>query len=263
MPMWHTVTPEAIACMFEPTIPFGEPELIRVSAFQRYLHEPGGPRARGVVQPGARASLSPSLLADLSRFEQGGHASEALEVLAACVRHSQQVVIHLQMGDMVVPLTVFALERLVHCPISLDALLKQRPTELRVLHVEPAVLRPPGDNDTALIGEDQHYHPLRPVLWEFALRGSRASLLPEIAGPVAYRVAPGLELGDLRVTGALLAAIVRLQGDSVSMRELTDWPGFDTERAARLLNALYLQSGLIISRTHRAASESWFGVLSR
>jgi len=264
VPVSHKVTPEAIACMFEPTIPFGEPELIRVSAFQRYLHEPGGPRARGIVgQNGLRTALSPSLLADLSRFEQGGHASEVLEVLAACVRHSQQVVIHLQMGDMVVPLTVFALERLVHSPISLDALLKQRPTELRVLHVEPAVLRPPGDDETALIDEDQHYHPLRPVLWEFALRGSRATLLPEIAGPVAYRVAPGLELGDLRVTGALLAAILRLQGDSVSLRELTDWPGFDTERAARLLNALYLQSGLIISRTHRAASDSWFGVLSR
>ncbi|MCR5884295.1 hypothetical protein LRS03_16120 [Rhizobacter sp. J219] len=28
--------------LFEPTIPFGEPELMRVSDFQRYLHEPGG-----------------------------------------------------------------------------------------------------------------------------------------------------------------------------------------------------------------------------
>ena len=35
--------------MFEPTIPFGEPELMRVSAFERYLHEPGGPRALGEV----------------------------------------------------------------------------------------------------------------------------------------------------------------------------------------------------------------------
>ncbi len=251
--------------MFEPTIPFGEPELIRVSAFQRYLHEPGGPRAFGeIAENGLRpASLSPSLLADLSRFEHDGQASEALEVLAACVRHSQQVVIHLQMGDMVVPLTVFALERLVHCPISLDALLEQRPTELKVLHVEPAVLRPPGDQELSLVGEDQHYHSLRPVLWELALRGSRASLLPEIAGPVAYRVAPGLDLGDLRVAGALLAAVQRLQRDSISLRELADWPGFDAERAARLLNALYLQAGLIVSRTHPAASESWFGGLGR
>jgi hypothetical protein len=251
--------------LFEPTIPFGEPELMRVSAFQRYLHEPGGPRAHEVLDTLQRqAGLSQSLLADLSRFEHMGQASEALEVLAACVRHSQQVVIHLQMGDSVVPLTVFALERLVHCPISLDALLHQRPTELRVLHVEPAVLRPPGDRELSLVGEDQHYHSLRPVLWELALRGARNTLLPEIAGQVSYRIAPGLDLGELRVGGALLAAIQKLQGERVTLREMTDWPGLDAERAARLLNALYLQSGLIVSRTRPAGfSESWLGALGR
>jgi len=250
--------------MFEPTIPFGEPELIRVSEFERYLHEPGGPRALGeVLDTGVRqATLSPSLLADLSRFERGGQSSEALEVLAACVRHAQQVVIHLQMGEMVVPLTVFPLERLVHCPVSLEGLLQQRPTQLRVLHVEPAVLRPPGDEELSLVGDPEHYHPLRPVLWELALRGSRATLLPEIAGPVAYRVAPDIDLGDLRVGGALLAGVQRLQRNGTSLRDLADWPGFDSERAARLLNALYLQSGLIISRTNPAAS-SWFGTLGR
>lgn len=249
--------------LFEPTIPFGEPELMRVSAFQRYLHEPGGPRAREVLRTSVRPpGLSPSLLADLGRFEHGGQASEALEVLAACVRHSQQVVIHLQMGESVVPLTVFALERLVHCPISLEALLLQRPTELRVLHVEPAVLRPPGNHELSLVGEEQHYHSLRPVLWELALRGARNTLLPEIAGTVAYRVAPGIDLGALRVAGALMAAIQRLQGERVTLREMADWPGLDTERAARLLNALYLQSGLIVSRTRPAGfSESWFSSL--
>lgn len=251
--------------LFEPTIPFGEPELMRVSAFQRYLHEPGGPRARVVLDTASRQpGLSQSLLADLSRFEHRGQASEVLEVLAACVRHAQQVVIHLQMGESVVPLTVFAVERLVHCPISLEALLHQRPTELRVLHVEPAVLRPPGDEEMSLVGEDQHYHSLRPVLWELALRSARSTLLPEIAGQVAYRVAPGIDLGALRVGGALLASIQRLQGERVTLREMADWPGLDTERAARLLNALYLQSGLIVSRTRPAGfGESWFGGLGR
>jgi len=246
--------------MFESTIPFGEPELMRVSDFQRYLHEPGGPRARDVVDSGMRyAALSPSLLADLGRFEHGGQASEALEVLAACVRHAQEVVIHLQMGDAVVPLTVFAVERLVHCPYSLNALLTQRPTELRVLHVEPAVLRPPGDAELSLVGEGQHYHSLRPVLWELALRGARNTLLPEIAGNVAYRVAPGIDLGVLRVGGALMAAVQRLQGERVTLKQMADWPGFDAERAARLLNALYLQSGLIVSRTRPAGfGDSWF-----
>ena len=41
---------------------------------------------------------------------------------------------------------------------------------------------------------------------------------------------------------------------------MAQWPGFDRERAMRLLNALYLQAGLIVSRTHpEAAGESWFG----
>jgi hypothetical protein len=249
--------------MFEPTIPLGEPELMRVSAFDRYLHEPGGPRAFGSVADGGRVvSLSPSLMADLGRFEREGHASEVLEVLAACVRHAQAVVIHLQMLELVVPLTVFPRERLVHSPIGLQDLLEQRPTELRVMHVEPAVVRPPGDEESSLIGDDSHYHSLRPVLWELALRGSRGTLLPEIAGPVVYRVALGLDLGQLRTNGALLTAVQRLQRKSCTLREMADWPGFDTERAARLLNALYLQSGLILSRTHRAAmTDSWFGAL--
>jgi len=252
--------------LFEPTIPFGEPELMRVSAFERYLHEPGGPRAREVLDnPTRPAGLSLSLLADLSRFENAGQASEVLEVLAACVRHAQQVVIHLQMGDLVVPLTVFPLERLVHCPISLDALLQQRPTELRVLHVEPAVLRAPGHAEMSLVGESQHYHSLRPVLWEIALRGARNTLLPEIAGQVAYRAAPDIDLGLLRVGGALMASIQRLrQGERVTLREMADWPGLDTTRAARLLNALYLQSGLIVSRTRPTGfGESFFGALGR
>jgi hypothetical protein len=249
--------------MFESTILLGEPELIRVSAFERYLHEPGGPRALGeVAQGGFRLALSPSLLADLGRFEHAGQASETLEVLAACVRHSQQVLIHLQMGDMVVPLTVFPLERLVHCAISLERLLEQRPTELRVLYVEPAVLHALGDQAATLVGEHQHYQQLRPMLWEMALRGPRATLLPEIAGHAAYRVALGLDLGDLRVGGAVLAAVQRLQRVSISLRDLAEWPGFDAERAARLLNALYLQAGLIVSRTSPAAN-SWFGSVAR
>lgn len=247
--------------LFEPTIPFGEPELMRVSAFQRYLHEPGGPRAREVAESPTRPGLSLSLLADLSRFEHAGQASEALEVLAACVRHAQHVVVHLQMGDSVVPLTVFALDRLVHSPVDVEMLL-QRPTELRVLHVEPAILRPPGDDELSLVGEGQHYHSLRPLLWELSLRGARSTLLPEIAGPVAYRAAPGIDLTGLRVAGALPAAIQKLQSDRYTLREMADWPGFDAERASRLLNALYLQSGLIVSRTRPTGfGESFFGAL--
>ncbi|CAN5519166.1 hypothetical protein BH09PSE5_BH09PSE5_39080 [soil metagenome] len=249
--------------MFEPTIPFGEPELMRVSAFQRYLGEAVKP-GTGTLTVSRLSSLSPSLTEDLQRFEQGGGTTEALEVLAACVRHSQRVTVHLQCADKVVPLTVFPQERLVHSPLDTQALLSTRLTELSVLHVEPAVLRPPGDPETELIGESRLHQPLGPLLWELALRGTRAELLPEIAGPAAYRVSPGLDLTGLRVNGSLMAAVERLQRSSTSLRSLSDWPGVDRDRAARLLNALYLQAGLIVSRTHPdALGDSWFGALGR
>ena len=51
--------------------------------------------------------------------------------------------IHLQCGDRVVPLTVFAQERLVHCPVSPDELVGKPMLDLKVMHVEPALLQPP------------------------------------------------------------------------------------------------------------------------
>jgi hypothetical protein len=131
--------------------------------------------------------------------------------------------------------------------------------ELRVMHVEPALLRPPGDEQEALIGAEHLHHPLAPLLWEMAMRGPRRELLPEIAGPAVYRVAPGLDVAALPANGALPAAMQRLARQTATLRELADWPGMGRERAIRLLNALYLQSGLIVSRSHPdAVRESWF-----
>ena len=47
---------------------------------------------------------------------------------------------------------------------------------------------------------------------------------------------------------------MRLQRDNANLRDIAAWPGFDRSRAMRLLNGLYLQAALIISRTHPAAS---------
>jgi hypothetical protein len=247
--------------MFEPTIPFGEPELMRVSAFQRYLDELVR-RAGGSGITSRLSSLSLSLMEDLLRFERDGRVSEPLEVMAACVRHAQRVTVHLRNDTRVVPLTIFPQERLVHCPVELERLLTLRLTELEVLHVEPALLRPPGDPEQALIGDLPLYRPLGTLLWDLALRGGRGELLPEIAGPAAYRVSPGLDLTGLNVSGSMLAAVQRLRRETTNLRDLSRWPGFDRERAMRLLNALYLQAGLIVSRTHpNATSESWFGGL--
>ena len=100
---------------------------------------------------------------------------------------------------------------------------------------------------------------LAPLLWELAMRGLRRELLPEIAGPAVYRVAPGLEIDALPASGALTPAIQRLARQGATLKELADWPGMDRERATRLLNALYLQSGLIVSRSHPdAVRDGWF-----
>jgi hypothetical protein len=244
--------------LFEPTIPFGDPELMRASAFQRYLDELHVDTDSGAISTRI-SQLSPSLQADLLRFGQDGGNSEVVEVLAACVRHAKRVTIHLQCGDRVVPLTVFARERLVHCPVPPLELLEQHLLNLRVMHVEPALLRPPGHDQKSLVGADHLHHPLAPLLWELAMRGLRRELLPEIAGPAVYRVAPVLNIAALPASGALMPAIVRLARQTATLREMSDWPGMDRERAMRLLNALYLQSGLIVSRSHPdAVRDAWF-----
>jgi hypothetical protein len=242
--------------MFESTLPFGEPDLMRASAFRRYLDESASTEPDA---PSTRLStLSPSLLFDLMRFEQQGQQSGVLEVLAAGIRHARNLLIHLQAQDRVVPLTVFPVEHLMHCPMSMEQFLALPLGELTVLHVELAVLRAPGDRVREMVGEAQHYMPLAPLLWELALRGSRDELLPEIAGQAAYRISPGLNLRILELSGSLAVAVSRLRRDTCNLRDIAQWPGFDRERAMRLLNALYLQAGLMVSRTHPAATgEGW------
>lgn len=250
--------------MDEPTIPFGEPELWRVSAFQRAMSELAAMPDPAAGLGTRLSSLSPSLLADLQRFEHTPSGAEVLEVMAACLRHSQNVAIHLDREGFVVPVTVFPRERLFHTPLPVASLLEPSMANLRLLQVEPAVLKPPGHKHNELVGAAHMYHPLGMLLWLLALYGPRRELLPEIAGPAVYRVAPGLDLRNLEIGGALASAIVRLRREAVPLRALAEWPGLDPERASRLLNALYLQSGLMISRTHPAAlSAGWLQTLTR
>jgi hypothetical protein len=247
---------------FETTIPSGEPELMRASSFQHYLEELTRRTPDGA--PSTRlSSLSPSLTQDLLRFEQQGRAADVLEVVAACVRHVRSVTVHLHAGDKALPLTLFPHERLLHCAVDLAirlAMTDMRQAALAVLQVEPAVLRPPGDPDAALVGDPALYRPLPPLLWALAIHGHRAALLTELAGAAVYRVSPTLDLSLLPAAGPLRAAVLRLRREVASLREIASWPGMGRSRATRLLNALYLQAGLIVSRSHPAAlGESWFG----
>jgi hypothetical protein len=239
--------------MFQSTLPLGEPDLMRVSAFQRYLDDLVRVGSTDVTST-RLSSLSPSLMQDLERFERNGQQSELLDVLAACLRHGYPLTVNLQWTDRVVPLTLFPAERLVHCPVAMPLFLASRLNELQVMQVEPAMLRAPGHREASLVGEVQMYSPLAPLLWEMALRGARDRLLPEIDGTAAYRVAPGVSLRGLEMPSILGAAINRLRRRTCNLRDMAGWPGLDRDRAMRLLNALYLQGGLIVSRMHPSAA---------
>jgi hypothetical protein len=246
---------------FRPTVPADTPELMRISTFRRQLESEAATTGGGALstrQSQLSSRLGESLMQDLVRFEREGHKGELLEVLAACVRHGRSLLVHLQIEDRMLPLSVFPTDGLVHMPLPLERFLEMPLGDLRVVNYEPPTMRPPSEKRhglARLIGADAPvFLPLAPLLWELALRGSRDELLPEIAGNAAYRIAPGMELQGLNLTGSLAAAAQKLQKQTSNLREIAAWPGFDRQRAMRMLNGLYLQAGLVISRTHPAAT---------
>ena len=208
----------------------------------------------------ALSSLSPSLMQDLLRFDKDNPQRELLEVLAAGVRHTQPLAIALAWERQALTLSMFPTQRLVHCPLPMADVLAGNLDAMQVRQVQPASLRPPGSAELARIGNPAFYAPLGPLLWAVALRGARDALLPELAGQAAYRVAPGVTLSGLDVPGAMAACINRLRRKTSNLREIAGWYDIGPLRATRLLNALYLQSGLIVSRSHPAATnEGWTG----
>jgi hypothetical protein len=248
--------------LFDSTIPFGEPELSKAATYRRFLDEQDADTGSAGI--GSRLThvsrLSPSLQADLLHSEREDGDSEIVEVVAACLRHSTDITVHLHCAERVLPLTVFPHQHVLHCPMSLHEFIDRHLAQVSVMHLEPAVLRPPGDAEAALIGAPHLHHPLAPFLWELAMHGPRHQLLPQIRGPAVYRVAPSLELAALPASGSLRSAIARLRLQAVPLAAIAGWPAFDRERASRLLNALYLQAGLMVSRSHPdAVRESWFG----
>jgi hypothetical protein len=251
------------ASSFASTLPKGAAELERLSAFADWLEE---------VQPeGAAhsppAELSASLWQDLwspapqaARGRQtgdplagaAGHWRDVVEVLAASLRHAQALTLYLGGDSHVVPLTLYPLQRLARCPLDPARLETLRLAQLRVLHVEAALL-PAPDAPLAATVELPRFRPLAPFGWLLAMRGPRREVLPELAGPLAFRRVSGLPLQTPGLSGATAVALERLGMESASLRTIASWPGMDPARAARLVNGLYLLGALIVSRTHPAA----------
>lgn len=247
--------------MFESTLPADAPQLMRVSGFQRYLETTSG--AHSVPASSRLSTLEPSVLQDLMRFERAGRASELIEVLAASLRHGRDLLVHVAHRHHVLPLTLFPRARLLHSPLPLADLLALRLDTLAVLQVEPAVLRAPRSEGRGPDADAAQCHALDPLSWELALRGALGRLLPELSGSAAYRVTPAADFRPLGLTGTLGAAVERLRRGSTNLREIAGWPGFDRERAMRLINGLYLLSALIVSRAHPAAAGDPWGIARR
>lgn len=239
--------------MFDTTQPVGTPRLMRVSGFRRYLDEVAATSRSGRSST-RLSSLGPSLLNDLLRFERADRGSELLEVLAGAKRHNCSLLIHLGIDARVIPLTLFPAPGLAHSPLPFGELLGLRLNALTVMHVEPAMRAPPAPGEAGQAGDASLCGPLNLLAWALALRGARDSLLPELAGNAAYRLTPAVDLRPLALTGSLAAAMVRLRRETTNLREIAAWPGFDRERAMRMLNGLYLQAALIVSRSHPAAT---------
>ena len=218
----------------------------RVNEARRAASGPADEVDAGATQ---LSSLNASLLQDLLRFGPPTGAPERsdgidlLEVMAASLRHSRALLLHLQLDYRVMPLSVWPATRTLQSTVPLRQLIGLRLPELRVLRVQPARRAEP----------DPPHAPLGPLLWELAMRGARSALLPEIAGVATYRVAPGAELGGLDLSGMVVQALMRLRLQTTPLREIATFPGFDHDRATRLLNGLYLHSALIVSRSHPGA----------
>jgi hypothetical protein len=233
---------------------FAESTLWRISAFERE-------RASGTLDAGA-SLLSSTLMTDLRRLQADRHNDDVLEVIAACLRHQESALLYIGLGALVWPVTLFPRERLYHSPRPVEELATVAPlVQLKLLNVERPGLRAPGHFATERIGALHKYLPMSALTWAIALYGPRAEALTEIGGRSAYRLVPSRTSDLSHAPGALAAAVTRLRQGSVPLREIARWPGLSVDRASRLLNALYLDGALMVTRSHPAAREapfSWF-----
>jgi hypothetical protein len=214
--------------------------------------------AAGVGVAGTRlSSLDTSVMQDLLRFDHVGGSGpglEALEVMAAALRHGRSLRVEMSHDAREVVWTVFPNQKLFHCLLPARDRRRLSLSRLQVERVEPSRREPPAHE-----ARTPHIFALAPMLWGLALNGSRSELLPEIAGSVAYRISPSGELATLQnveMGETLAAAVARLRRETTALGEIERWPGFNRDLAQRLLNGLYLNSALMVSRTHpRAISD--------
>jgi hypothetical protein len=237
--------------------------LWRISAFERA-------RESGTASPDFgfdRPTLLPTtLMADLQRLEASPAGNDVLEVIAACIRNREAALLYLAHGAYVWPVTLFPKQNLYHSPVDVsDIAAETSLSRLKLISAEPPGVMPPGHTRHERVAAIDKYRPIASLLWAVALNGPREHVLGEIGGKAAYRLTGRIDElpGAL---GALQPAAVRLRQESASLRDIAAWPGMSPQRASRLLNALYLTGGLMITRSHPAARDEpagWRGLFGR
>ena len=229
---------------------FEDSTLWRISAFERVRYQTG---TSGFARLGPETLLPTTLLSDLQKLEHNLLEGDVLEIVAACMRHHEPALLYLEHEELVWPVTLFPSQLLYHSPRDMAQASTKGMADLKVLGYEPPGVRPPGHWMFERVAQTEHYRPLAPLLWAIALHGPRNILLTEIGGTAAYRALKNPADEGLVAPGALGSAAERLRRESAPLRDIARWPGMSTDRASRLLNALYLATGLLVTRSHPAA----------
>lgn len=224
--------------------------LWKVSAFERMWAETGN---SGFARLGPTSTLSASLQAELSGLRSDHHARDAVEVVAACMRRRESALILLRHNDLVWPLTLFPERNLYHLPRPIVESLQAGNLDLQVITVEPPGLHPPHHLGLPGMPARPNFRPLTPLLWALALHAPGTRLLPQIAGRAAYRLVAGYVPEPTALSGAMVPAAQRLGQEIASLDQIARWPGMGRDRATRLLNAVYLDGGLRVLRSHASA----------
>lgn len=238
---------------------FEDSTLWRISAYERFRQE----RGTSAFAPLAGNTVLPTtMMADLRHLEARREESDALEIIAACMRHRQSALVCVRHAGMVWPLTLFPFELLYHAPRDICRSDPDSLADVQVIACDPPGVRPPSHWVPERMGRPEHYRPMKPLLWSLALNGPRRTLLNEIAGSAAYRVTQPRSARPA-APGAMEPAAERLRRESATLREIARWPGMSVERASRLLNGLYLCTSLMVLRSHPSATAGTAGLLDR
>lgn len=201
--------------------------------------------AFGDTQPEAGTALGPSLAQDLRRLGAAPTAADLPAVLAASLRHGAPLDLSLELDGTPLTLSLSPRHQAYGCDLDPCALADETLLRLKLLHVQPAAAARARE---AAPPSGPHTGPLRELMWHFAMRGAHGGLLPEMAGPVRCRMAPGQAPIGLPIDGARQHIVRRMQQAAVSLDELLVDTILGRAAVERLWNALYLQSALMVSR---------------